>query len=238
VTAPDFEISTRLRADSLIAHVTPDVRITVDGDDVTLARRQTRRRVPAKLEPGGVYENVLIEGRLIGERRASRTNYSPLELPAANSKALSRDRSTRAGMRAAVPSSRPDQEVARSDRRGRGDELGHAAMRRAERAKRRRTRAENAQRRDGARLRHASAGASADVLDPARVTHLLANAGSRLPVPAAVGLGALVGLFAGAAAAIKWAGLASPRARLRGRAAQRLAPRREALAADNQQEDR
>jgi hypothetical protein len=68
VTAADFEVSGRLRADRSLVHVSADAKTEVEGD-VTLTRRQTRRGVPAKLESGEHYRDIVIDQRLVGEMR-------------------------------------------------------------------------------------------------------------------------------------------------------------------------
>jgi hypothetical protein len=68
VTAADFEVSGRLRANRSLVHIPPDAKIEVEGD-VTLTPRQTRRGVPAKLESGKHYRDIVIDKRLVGEMR-------------------------------------------------------------------------------------------------------------------------------------------------------------------------
>ena len=69
MTAPDFEISARLRAQSLTAHVPPDVHTEIEGDSVAPARKQVRRGLPAQIESGERYRNIALEKRLVGKLR-------------------------------------------------------------------------------------------------------------------------------------------------------------------------
>jgi hypothetical protein len=66
VTAPDFEIKGRLRAQSVDVHVQPEAE--TKGEGVSVSRQESRRGVPAKLEAGGRYRDVDIEKQLIGEQ--------------------------------------------------------------------------------------------------------------------------------------------------------------------------
>ena len=70
MTAPDFEISARLEADSLTINDPPDMRTVVEGDGVVLDRAHARHGVPDHLEPGARYSNILIERRVRGQNQA------------------------------------------------------------------------------------------------------------------------------------------------------------------------
>jgi hypothetical protein len=72
VSDPDFEISIVLQARELVARVPPETEI--EGESVTLTRRQTSGGLPEKLEPGEQYEDILVERRLVGEQRLSRAD--------------------------------------------------------------------------------------------------------------------------------------------------------------------
>jgi hypothetical protein len=70
VTRPDFEINVRLRARELIALLPPDTQ--TEGEAVTLARHQASAGLPAELEPGECYDDVVVEKRLVGEQASRR----------------------------------------------------------------------------------------------------------------------------------------------------------------------
>jgi hypothetical protein len=70
VTRPDFEINVRLRARELMALVPPDTQ--TEREAVTLARQQTSTGLPAELEPGECYGDVVVEKRLVGEQASRR----------------------------------------------------------------------------------------------------------------------------------------------------------------------
>jgi hypothetical protein len=72
VSHPDFEISIYLQARELVARVPPDTE--TEEENVTLTRRQTRGGLPARLEPGERYEDVVVAQRLVGEQRFSRAD--------------------------------------------------------------------------------------------------------------------------------------------------------------------
>jgi hypothetical protein len=65
VTVPDFEIDVGLRARALISHVPPAVETLTEGEDVTATRAETRDGLPASMEPGGCYEWMIVEKRLV-----------------------------------------------------------------------------------------------------------------------------------------------------------------------------
>jgi hypothetical protein len=64
---PDFELSASVRARKLVTHVPPEAQTETTGDDVTLAHRETRIRLPPKMEPGGRYDDVVVEKQVVGE---------------------------------------------------------------------------------------------------------------------------------------------------------------------------
>jgi hypothetical protein len=70
VTRPDFEVNARLRAREVVALVPPDTQ--TEGEAVTLAREQTSSGLPAELEPGKRYRDVVVEKRLVGEQASRR----------------------------------------------------------------------------------------------------------------------------------------------------------------------
>jgi hypothetical protein len=69
VSPADFEITVRLRARELVALVPPDTE--TEGENVTLACRQTSSGLPAELEAGERYDDVYVEKRLVGEQGSS-----------------------------------------------------------------------------------------------------------------------------------------------------------------------
>ena len=70
MTAPDFEISTTLRARNLTSHVPPDGK--TDPEGVTVERRHTRKSLPEKMQPGGQYNDVTVNKRIIARFATSR----------------------------------------------------------------------------------------------------------------------------------------------------------------------
>jgi hypothetical protein len=71
VTSSDFEIRARLDADGLTIHVPPEPRTPVEGDGVVLDRAHARHGVPDQLEPGARYSSISIERRLRGQNERS-----------------------------------------------------------------------------------------------------------------------------------------------------------------------
>lgn len=69
---PDFEISIDLRARELVARVPPDTE--TEGENVAVTRRQKRGGLPARLDPGERYEDVVVAQQLVGEQRFSRAD--------------------------------------------------------------------------------------------------------------------------------------------------------------------
>ncbi len=67
MTAPDFEIDASIRAKRLVAHVPPDAQTRTEGEEVRLAREEQRSGVPAKMESGERYSDVVIHKRIVGE---------------------------------------------------------------------------------------------------------------------------------------------------------------------------
>jgi hypothetical protein len=64
----DFEIDARLRAKRLVPHVPPDVQTHAEGEEVALAREEQRSSsVPARMESGEHYSDVVINKRIVGE---------------------------------------------------------------------------------------------------------------------------------------------------------------------------
>jgi hypothetical protein len=70
MTAPDFEISTTLRARKLTSHVPPDGK--TDPEGVTVERHHKRKGLPEKMQPGGQYEDVTVNKRVIARIATSR----------------------------------------------------------------------------------------------------------------------------------------------------------------------
>jgi hypothetical protein len=70
VSAPDFEISTRLHAQRLTAHLPPEAETV--AEEVVIDRRESSNGLPAKLERGGRYRGVDVEKKLVGEQLAAR----------------------------------------------------------------------------------------------------------------------------------------------------------------------
>jgi hypothetical protein len=81
-----------------VAYVPPAARTEVEGNRVKLARRETRRGVPAKLESGGQYRDVFIDRGLVGEEDAG-GNETELRATAATGAVVSRVESREAGER-------------------------------------------------------------------------------------------------------------------------------------------
>jgi hypothetical protein len=71
VSTPDFEVTARLRARQVIAHVPPDAHTETEGEDVSVVREQRCSGLPAEMESGVLYSDVLVEKRLVGEKHAS-----------------------------------------------------------------------------------------------------------------------------------------------------------------------
>jgi hypothetical protein len=77
VAAPDFEISTRIRAKTLAAYVPPDAQTEVE--DVTLARDERRSGVSSRMEAGALYSDVAINKRILGVTQHGQTTRSAPE---------------------------------------------------------------------------------------------------------------------------------------------------------------
>lgn len=77
MTAPDFEISGSIRAKRVVPHVPPDAQTRAVGEEVTLTRHEQRSGVPATMEAGEHYSDVVINKRIVGEtQRADTTGDS------------------------------------------------------------------------------------------------------------------------------------------------------------------
>jgi hypothetical protein len=76
VTPPNFEIGVGLRARALVPHIPPDTRTETSGDDVSLERQEARRGLPAELEPGRRYDDVVVEKRVVAELEAGAETQS------------------------------------------------------------------------------------------------------------------------------------------------------------------
>jgi hypothetical protein len=63
MTTPDFEISTTFRARHLTSHVPSDGKTDTEG--VTVERHHKREGVPEEMEPGGQYNDVTVNKRVI-----------------------------------------------------------------------------------------------------------------------------------------------------------------------------
>jgi hypothetical protein len=63
----DFEIDARIRAKRLVPHVPPDAQTHAEGEDVTLAREEQRSSVPAEMESGERYSDIVIDKRIVGD---------------------------------------------------------------------------------------------------------------------------------------------------------------------------
>jgi hypothetical protein len=74
VAAPDFEISTRIRAKHLAAYVPPDAQ--TEGEEVTLARDERRSGVSSRTEAGARYSDVAINKRIVGVTQHGQTTRS------------------------------------------------------------------------------------------------------------------------------------------------------------------
>jgi hypothetical protein len=196
---PDVEINTRLRSESLVAHVPPEARTEVEGDRVTLAREQTRRGVPEHMESGVHYRDVLIDKRLTGEKDAG---ASERELQAAAAKRAS---VSRGGMR--EPAQRgsrqagPGSAELREERDNVSDDTSATVKRRIERDKRREARAKSGQ--DKTTSRRENGGSPEASRNPGSTGELIADFLNRTPLAAVLGAGAVVGAAAGAVTAAK-----------------------------------
>lgn len=73
MNAPDFEIDARIRAKGLVPHVPPDAQTHAEGEEVTLAREEHRSSVPAEMESGERYSDVVIDKRIVGETQRGET---------------------------------------------------------------------------------------------------------------------------------------------------------------------
>lgn len=73
MNAPDFEIDARIRAKGLVPHVPPDAQTHAEGEEVTLAREEQRSSVPAEMESGERYSDVVIDKRIVGETQRGET---------------------------------------------------------------------------------------------------------------------------------------------------------------------
>jgi hypothetical protein len=67
VSAPDFEINASIRAKRLVAHVPPDAQTRAESEEVTLTHHEQRSGVPATIEAGERYSDVVIDKRIVGE---------------------------------------------------------------------------------------------------------------------------------------------------------------------------
>jgi hypothetical protein len=67
VSTPDFEINASIRAKRLVAHVPPDAQTRAESEEVTLAHHEQRSGVPATIEAGERYSDVVIDKRIVGE---------------------------------------------------------------------------------------------------------------------------------------------------------------------------
>ena len=80
----DFDLSAGLRARALVSHVPPNALLEKEGDDVALDRAEARQGLPAELRPGGRYDGVAVEKRVVGRvapprrRSASRSTKEQL----------------------------------------------------------------------------------------------------------------------------------------------------------------
>jgi hypothetical protein len=225
VSAPDFEISTRLSAETLIAHVPPDARTEVEGANVTLARQQTIRGLPEQMESGGHYRDIVIDKRLVGgkhdgqnveaETRAvaerGLTTPTPVTAPLANGPSTVRggfrrpfEGNRKRGSRLAEGADRGGGEGVEGGRDDMSDDTNAAARRRVARQKRRQaTLAEDLQQQDGTSSLQEN-GASPEASPRHRsIGELLADYLRRATFPTALGVGAAVAAVAGAAAAAK-----------------------------------
>jgi hypothetical protein len=68
-TPPDFEIGVVLRARKLATHIPPVPQTNPTGDAVSIEGEATRIGLPPETEPGGSYDDVLVEKRIVGELR-------------------------------------------------------------------------------------------------------------------------------------------------------------------------
>jgi hypothetical protein len=79
MTTPDFEISTTFRARHLTSHVPPDG--TTDTEGVTVERHHKRKGVPDEMEPGGQYNDVTVNKRVIARIATSRAGETKPRRP-------------------------------------------------------------------------------------------------------------------------------------------------------------
>jgi hypothetical protein len=200
LTEPDVEINTRLRSETLVAHVPPEARTEVEGDRVTLAREQTRRGVPEHMESGVHYRDVLIDKRLTGEKDA---DASESELHAAAKRAsVSRGRMRELAQRGSGQTG-PESAEPREERDNVSDDTSAMVKRRIERDKRREVRAKSGQRSDETSSPRENGGSPEVSRNPGSTGELIADFLNRTPLAAVLGAGAVVGAAAGAVTAAK-----------------------------------
>jgi hypothetical protein len=70
MTVPDFELRGSLRARRLTSHRPPETQ--VDGEAVTLDRREARVGLPPRMKPGERYADVAVDRRVLGELKSDR----------------------------------------------------------------------------------------------------------------------------------------------------------------------
>ena len=70
MTTPDFEISAALRARELTSHVPPDG--STDTEGVTVERHHECKGLPKEMRPGGQYEDIKVNKRVIAQITSGR----------------------------------------------------------------------------------------------------------------------------------------------------------------------
>jgi hypothetical protein len=66
VTAPDFEIGVRICAKRLVLHGPPGAHAWTEGEEASLVRDERRSGVPARMEAGERYSDVVIDKWIVG----------------------------------------------------------------------------------------------------------------------------------------------------------------------------
>jgi hypothetical protein len=119
VTAPAFEINAGIRAKRLVAHVPPDAQTRTEGEEVTLARHEQRSGVPATIEAGELYSDVVIDKRIVGEMQHGHTTGGAAGQAGQDRGQAAREASDAAGQQHPEPRQRSS-----SRQRKRGTKLG------------------------------------------------------------------------------------------------------------------
>jgi hypothetical protein len=71
VSRPDFELTARLRARTLVSHEPPHATLEGEGE-IELSREEVRSRASGPLQPSGRYDDLALEKHVTGTIRGSR----------------------------------------------------------------------------------------------------------------------------------------------------------------------